>query len=134
MRPSRLKGEDIRLAGLSRQPKGIRFVVWLDEREWIRQFQLSGHAGFAEYGQDIICAAVSALSIAAANGLENFLSIPPRVQEEEGFLTCSLEGVNTEELTQAQWILVTLRLGIEGIQEAYGEEYVKIERRRWTPC
>jgi uncharacterized protein len=106
----------------------------LDERERIRGFELSGHAGFAEAGQDIICAGVSALGIAAANGLEHFLSKPPQVQVDEGFLSCHLAEISEQELEQAQWILQTLKLGIEQIESAYGPAYILIDRRRWTPC
>ena len=33
--------------------------------------ELLGHAGFAQSGQDIVCAAVSALIITTVNSLEN---------------------------------------------------------------
>ncbi|SPF43797.1 50S ribosomal subunit protein L27 specific N-terminal end cysteine protease [Candidatus Desulfosporosinus infrequens] len=113
---------------------GIHFIVWADSQGRIREFELSGHAGFAEEGQDIVCAGVSALSIAAINGLEYFLSVVPKVQEAEGHLTCQLGGVAEQELEKAQWILQTMKLGIEQIQMAYGQDYIFIDRRRWTPC
>ncbi|KLU63160.1 hypothetical protein CEB3_c04430 [Peptococcaceae bacterium CEB3] len=115
-------------------PQGLRFSVWLDSQGLIHGFELSGHAGFADPGEDVVCAGVSALSIAAVNGLEHFLSVPPQVREETGFLACSLGQVSGEELSRAQWILETLRLGLEGIRAAYGNEYLMIEQRRWTPC
>lgn len=115
-------------------PERLRFSVWLDEEGLIHKFELEGHAGFAASGQDIICAGVSALSIAAVNGLEHFLSVPPQVREKDGFLSCSLNSASAEEVDRAQWILGTLKMGIEGIQEAYGQKYVMIEQRRWTPC
>ncbi|GAB6152686.1 ribosomal-processing cysteine protease Prp [Desulfosporosinus burensis] len=113
---------------------GIRFIVWADEQGRIREFELSGHAGFAEEGQDIVCAGVSALSIAAVNGLEHFLSAVPKAQEADGHLSCRLEGISEQDLEKAQWILQTMALGIEQIQTTYGEEYIFIDRRRWTPC
>ncbi|MDQ7096319.1 ribosomal-processing cysteine protease Prp [Desulfosporosinus sp. PR] len=115
-------------------PDGIRFLVWTDELGRIRSFELSGHAGYAEAGQDIVCAGVSALGIAAVNGLEHFLSQAPQVQEEEGFLSCLLAEVSEQEVDQAQWILQTLKLGIEQIESVYGPAYIVIDQRRWTPC
>jgi uncharacterized protein YsxB (DUF464 family) len=100
----------------------------------IREFELSGHAGFAREGQDIICAGVSALSIAAVNGLEHFLSVVPQVQTADGHLTCRLGGIPEQELEKAQWILQTMTLGIQQIQTTYGQDYILIDRRRWTPC
>lgn len=110
--------------------------LWLDESQWIHKFELTGHAGYAEHGQDIVCAAVSALSISAVNGLEQFLPVKPEVEvrDPEGYLSCSLPRLEPQTLEQAQWILRTMALGIESIQESYGQHYVKINRRRWTPC
>ena len=112
----------------------ILFIVWVDDQGRIRKFELSGHAGFAEEGQDIVCAGVSALSIAAINGLEHFLSVAPKVQESDGHLTCQLLGIIEQELEKAQWILQTMKLGIEQIQATYGQDYIFVDRRRWTPC
>jgi len=113
---------------------GIRLVVWSDDQGQIREFELSGHAGFAEEGRDIVCAGVSALSIAAVNGLEHFLPVAPKVQEGDGHITCQLMGVSEQDLEKAQWILQTMMLGIEQIQTAYSQNYIFIDRRRWTPC
>ncbi|EHQ91781.1 ribosomal-processing cysteine protease Prp [Desulfosporosinus youngiae] len=112
----------------------MRFIIWADDRGQIREFEMSGHAGFAEEGQDIVCAGVSALSIAAVNGLEHFLSVAPKVREADGHITCQLVEVSEQELEKAQWILQTMALGIEKIQAAYGQDYIFIDRRRWTPC
>jgi hypothetical protein len=122
------------LSKRSKHKSHIRFIIWADEQGRIRAFELSGHAGYADSGQDIVCAGVSALSIAASNGLEHFLSVAPKVQEEDGYLTCQLVGILEQELEKAQWILQTMKLGIEQIQATYGQDYILIDRRRWTPC
>lgn len=111
-------------------------ILWLDDDQRIHKFELSGHAGYDEYGQDIVCAAVSALSISAVNGLEHFLPQQPEVdvRDSDGYMTCSLPNLDLQTLEQAQWILKTMTLGIEEIQQSYGNEYVKITQRRWTPC
>ena len=113
---------------------GIRCIIWADDQGKIRKFELSGHAGYAEAGQDIVCAGVSALSIAACNGLETFLTVIPKVEQSEGHLTCELVGIPEQELEKAQWILQTMALGIEQIQSTYGQDYIMIDRRRWTSC
>lgn len=110
--------------------------LWLDDNQWIHKFELCGHAGYAEYGSDIVCAAVSALSISAVNGLEYYLPLKPEVEvdETQGFLSCTLPDLEPGTLEQAQWILGTMVLGIEEIRKSYGEQFVRINRRRWTPC
>ncbi|HBP66333.1 MAG TPA: ribosomal-processing cysteine protease Prp [Desulfosporosinus sp.] len=112
----------------------MRFIVWADDQERIREFELSGHAGYADSGQDIVCAGVSALSLSACNGLEHFLSVVPKVQEVDGYLSCQLVGIPEQEMEKAQWILQTMALGIEQIHSTYGQDYIMIDRRRWTPC
>ena len=37
--------------------------------EHYTEFQVQGHAGYAEYGKDIVCASVSALTITLENSL-----------------------------------------------------------------
>lgn len=114
---------------------GICLIFWCDQQERIHQFEVAGHAGYAESGQDIICAAVTALTFSAVNGLEHFLEGAPKVVTAAGgYLKWTLSLTDEQALNQAQWILVTMKLGLEGIQEEYGSEYVKIEIRRWTPC
>ncbi len=109
-------------------------TLWLDAKDRVHQFELSGHAGFAVEGKDLVCAAVSALSIAAVNGLEHFLTVPPDVRNADGFLLCALRDISEEDLDQAQWILQTMCFGIKDIQRDYGQKYLKINQRRWTPC
>ena len=55
----------------------------------IRAFQVAGHAGYAESGQDIVCSAVSALTITTINSLEAFTSQSFDVDqdEEDGVIT-----------------------------------------------
>ncbi|WP_206810980.1 ribosomal-processing cysteine protease Prp [Paradesulfitobacterium ferrireducens] len=109
-------------------------TLWLDQEDRVREFEFSGHAGYGAYGEDIVCAAVSALSIAAANGLEHYLSRLPQVEGEDGYVRCVLPELSEPELNQAQWILHTMSQAVEEIQQTYGDRYLIIERRRWTPC
>mgnify|MGYP000385246086 CR=1 FL=1 len=50
------------------------------------EFISKGHAGYAEAGQDIVCAAVSALIITTVNSLEKFTDDKFDVQEKDGFV------------------------------------------------
>ncbi|MBQ9855288.1 MAG: ribosomal-processing cysteine protease Prp, partial [Clostridia bacterium] len=46
-----------------------KVVFYSDEKGMIWGFEASGHAGYAESGSDIVCAAISALTQATAGGL-----------------------------------------------------------------
>lgn len=92
----------------------------------IRGFEVSGHAGYEAKGQDIVCAGVSALTQTALLGLEKF--VPGHYQYEicqEGYLKCRLDtDIDNQKLKDAQVILETMLLGLESIQEQYGDYIV----------
>ncbi len=101
----------------------------------IRFFRVEGHAGFAQAGQDIVCAGVSALTVSAVNGLEKYLSVPPVYRAEDGFLECTLKRLTTDQdRLMARAILGAMLQGLEGIRESHASRFVMFEQRRWTPC
>mgnify|MGYP005788785045 CR=1 FL=1 len=90
-----------------------------------RGFAVKGHAGYGVYGSDIVCAAVSALSINAANSIEYFSSdrAAVRTEEEAGILFLRLD---TQKDETSQLFLKSLELGLKSIQKQYGSKYLKI--------
>ena len=59
-----------------------RVVVCRDERG-VRSLTVSGHSGYAESGQDIVCAAVSTLVTTCANAMESVAGLEPLVSQDE---------------------------------------------------
>ena len=49
----------------------------------ISGFDANGHAGYAEAGEDIVCAAVSALTEATLNGLQSVVKAPVMFERDE---------------------------------------------------
>ena len=47
----------------------IKVTINRTESGLIQSFTMSGHADFAEHGQDIVCAGVSAVSFGAVNAI-----------------------------------------------------------------
>lgn len=86
-------------------------------------FHMSGHAGYAEYGSDIVCAGVSTLSINCINSIEEFTDTKfDLVQNDNDGL---LDFTCKEPLDSgAVLLLKSLFKGIQGIQESYGKQYV----------
>lgn len=86
-------------------------------------FSATGHAGYAEHGYDIVCAAVSALSQAAVLGLTQYVGLEPAVEidDETGFLSCRLEPLpaGDKRQVQAQAILETMVTGLVETARAY---------------
>lgn len=78
----------------------------------IGAFTVTGHANTAPHGQDIVCAAVSALSQAAVMGLERHLGRKVDVTVQPGYLSCRLAEA-PDERTEA--ILATMLIGLREI-------------------
>ena len=94
------------------------------------KFKLAGHADAGEYGQDIVCAAVSAVSIGAVNGIEALAGFTPNVDADEvngGHLQLVVDQELTgEQMHITQILLENLELSMQSIAESYGD-YVQIE-------
>lgn len=91
-----------------------------------KDFICSGHAGFGEYGRDIVCASVSVLVINTINSLEELAKekIVVESDEKDGRIYCQFE----KPLQESSRILVdSLVLGISQIAGQYGEKYCKLK-------
>ena len=94
--------------------------------KWI---ECKGHAGFAEYGNDIVCAAISVLMINTINSVEKFTDdeIVTSQDEDKGILKLEFEGIPS---TEADLLLQSFELGVTSIYEQYGKKFLNIKFRR----
>ena len=79
-------------------------------------FQTEGHAEYANPGQDIVCAAVSVLTINTLNAIEKFADDRTSLvsDESKGLIDYRLKGNPTRE---AKLLLDAMVLGLEEIAE-----------------
>ena len=91
-------------------------------------FTCKGHAGFAEYGQDVVCAGVSALVITTVRSLDELVTdeVTASSDEKTGCVTCRLGRPASKE---AALLLDALLLGCRAIREEYGNKYITITFR-----
>ena len=84
-----------------------------------------GHAGYGNSGEDIVCAAISALVINTNNSLEQLAGIDPAavINEEEGLLDLRWLADENEKM---QLLMDSLVLGLTGILNQYGEAYIDL--------
>lgn len=85
-------------------------------------YRSEGHTGYAEAGEDIVCAAVSALTQATLNGLKNVLKAPVMfdIDDKAAILEARLTPEASEaQVTQAQLLLETLLEGLQAIERSY---------------
>ncbi|MBE5766660.1 MAG: ribosomal-processing cysteine protease Prp [Clostridiales bacterium] len=92
-------------------------------------FEASGHAGYAEEGSDIVCAAISVLTQAAVIGMMEVLHLPVKLERDDGagFLKAILPVENAPE---AQVLLETMRLSLKSIRAEY-PSFLKLITREW---
>ena len=99
-----------------------RVTLFRDARGMLTGFECKGHAGYAEAGSDIVCAAVSALSITCCNSLQSIAGIDPQVMEKDGLLTVRMpEGCQSHD---AQVILRVFEQGMRDIAASYPKHIV----------
>ncbi|NLK44289.1 MAG: ribosomal-processing cysteine protease Prp [Tissierellia bacterium] len=106
-----------------------------DNKNYIKKYTVEGHANFADYGKDIVCAAVSVLaqttllSLVEVCGLKEE-SLKYEIDDNRGFLNVELPiDIENTVLDRTQIVLETFFLGIKSIIESY-PEYVKLENGR----
>ena len=93
--------------------------------ESVTGFCSEGHAGYARHGKDIVCAAVSALVMNTMNSIHSFTSDVFDYKEDEKIGMIDFRIVS-ERSPETKVLLKSLLLGLQGIQEEYGEKYLRI--------
>ena len=91
---------------------------------------LSGHAGFAPKGQDIVCAGVSALVMSLADTVENAIKLSDigalEIKAADGEFYIHVGGISSAELyNDLNAYFHMFRLGLEKIQQEY-PDYIKV--------
>jgi uncharacterized protein YsxB (DUF464 family) len=93
----------------------------------IQSFTMSGHALFADHGQDIVCAGASAVSFGSINAVHELTGIIPYIEQgKDGFLSCTIPDNISEAIQEKiQLLLEGMVISLQTIEEQYGE-HIKI--------
>lgn len=103
----------------------IEVHIVRDSKGSIWQFTVKGHAGFAEKGSDIVCAAVSAVAYTAVGALDELVNIRNYI-EKDGYMKCTIPtGLDEERRYKAQVVLEAMAIGFKQIQDAYND-YIEV--------
>ena len=102
----------------------IRVTIYQNSEQKISGFAMQGHAGYAESGSDIVCAAASVLAQNAVNSIEQFTedTFTVEVNEDLGELHFEIDAGYSAE---TELLLNSLILGLQGIEEEY-MEYIDV--------
>lgn len=87
-------------------------------------FCISGHAGYAKAGNDIVCAAVSVLAINTINAIDNLTDNAYKVENGESGL---IKFKFTSKIDEKGKLLIdTLIMGLIEIHNEYGDKYLEL--------
>ncbi|NLY53362.1 MAG: ribosomal-processing cysteine protease Prp [Firmicutes bacterium] len=90
-----------------------------DSNQHIEAFSISGHSGYAQRGQDIVCAGVSAIVQTTILGLQEVLGVKCTGNQAEGKLECTLPRLEQEMQHKTDILLDTMLLGLTAIATSY---------------
>lgn len=100
-------------------------VKFLRENHKLVAFDINGHASYAEHGYDIVCSAISAISITIVNGITEVLNIKAAYKVKNGFLSISLKNLSSEDIERSAVLMETMLVGFKSMEVNYGD-YINI--------
>lgn len=100
-------------------------VVFTKKKNTILGFSIKGHSGYAAYGSDIVCSAVSAISQTVLIGMEEVLNLEPIYSLEEGFSSIDISKLSKEDIESCQVLMKSMELSILSMKVNYGK-YIKV--------
>lgn len=104
----------------------IQITIYKNSKDNYIGFKSSGHAGYADRGHDIVCAAVSVLVINTINSLEAFTQDEIKIKTDENKGMIEFRFVNHIS-DKGTLLMNSLKLGLEGIEQDYNDGYIRIK-------
>ena len=102
-------------------------VIKMDHKGSYCGFYCKGHAGYAKHGKpDVLCAAISALTIGTINSLETLAGekIKISTDSESGYLKCDFESTLQEK---SSFLMDAMIFSLQNISEEYGTKYLQVK-------
>lgn len=99
----------------------IKILIHKTE-EGIDAFSCKGHAEYADEGFDIVCSAVSILTVNTSNSIEKLTGAALKTKQKDGNLSFRLEEKPNE---RTELLLQSMLLGLRDIEEQY-PKYLKV--------
>lgn len=88
-----------------------------------KRIRVTGHAGYAEAGKDIVCASVSALCCTLVQSIERIAEEKPKIQLKPGLFVLDL----TDLSIISNVLVYDFIVGVEGIAKQY-PNHVSVRR------
>lgn len=109
----------------------IQIDVWRNQEDALLRVSITGHAQYGEYGQDIVCAAVSGISLGMVNAIEHMFSL--RVyddSDQSGRLTCTVpSSLSAEQDEKIRLLLEAMVHSLSSIAKEY-PDYIEVQTEK----
>lgn len=89
------------------------------------RIKVHGHAGYAEHGEDIVCAAVSTLTINLINSLDELVGIKRNFQIDKDDALIDIILYDDELNEKVQLLMASYVIGVKSVEEV-SHGFVKI--------
>lgn len=98
-------------------------------KTFVREVTISGHAGYDDYGKDIVCSAVSSVSINIINAARALLDVPLETEQSDGKIVCRIPHLeDRDQAERVQLLMETLVFSLKAIAEEY-PSFVSVQER-----
>jgi uncharacterized protein YsxB (DUF464 family) len=106
----------------------FKISFYFNEKNVIYGFLAEGETGSDESGEDIVSAGISALVINTINSLRLLTNESVEYEIKRNFAKCNISRIRANKGSKEGVVLLrSLRLGMNSIQENYGDKYVIIK-------
>ena len=87
--------------------------------------KVDGHAGYSDFGTDIVCAAVSMLVINTFNSIEEFTddAVKIKANDKGGHLELTFKNAPSEKATL---LIDSMLFGLQQVSKQYGNDHVTV--------
>ena len=90
----------------------------------------TGHAGYAEPGQDIMCAAVSALATTTLSALTDLIKVEVDYVLQKEIYEVLEQALTDKQREGIQLLFDTFELGCIQLADSYDYKYIKVVKAR----
>ncbi len=104
----------------------IEITVYRNQNNLYTGFDCIGRAGYANAGEDVVCAGVSALVINTINSIGNLTeeAFSIDTDEESGQIVFRLEKPSEHD---SFLLIQSMTLGLQEIMNQYGNEFITLD-------
>ena len=101
-------------------------TIYRNQKNVFTGFLCDGHAGYADAGEDIVCAGISTLVINTINSIEVLTDteILADAEQESGTIHVNFPAGCDK---QAKLLVDAMILGLQGIQKNYGKKFLSLD-------